>query len=94
MLGIEDAAGVTGLEYSYNAPAIRNSMAIWIRRAPKCNDGRDNDGDELIDYPDDPECVSEFDESEQRCGLLGIEVMVPIAWAMRLRRRQRTRKTI
>lgn len=29
-----------------------------------CNDGRDNDGDGLIDYPDDPGCDSAGDEDE------------------------------
>lgn len=32
--------------------------------APECADGLDNDGDELIDHPEDPECSSYDDESE------------------------------
>jgi hypothetical protein len=95
-VGIEDGAGITGLEFSFDQPAIRNGMLIWIREAPECDDGRDNDDDGLIDYPDDPQCVSAFDDDEERvsCGLLGIEILIvgPVAWAMRLRRRQHPRK--
>nr|HEX4317520.1 hypothetical protein [Kofleriaceae bacterium] len=32
--------------------------------APQCSDGIDNDGDGLIDFPDDPGCVSAEDDSE------------------------------
>ena len=31
---------------------------------PACDDGVDNDGDELIDYPDDPGCQSATDDDE------------------------------
>ncbi|MFH1425340.1 MAG: S8 family serine peptidase [archaeon] len=31
---------------------------------PQCRDGRDNDGDNLTDYPDDPGCTSRGDNSE------------------------------
>ena len=31
---------------------------------PECNDGIDNDGDGLVDYPDDPQCSSPLDDSE------------------------------
>lgn len=30
----------------------------------QCNDGKDNDGNGLKDYPEDPSCTSEFDETE------------------------------
>lgn len=33
--------------------------------APKCSDGIDNDSDSTIDYPDDPNCTSAVDDSEQ-----------------------------
>jgi hypothetical protein len=94
-VGIEDTAGNYGLAYSYNQPVISNSMAIWIREAPKCDDGRDNDDDGSIDYPDDAQCWSKLDETEQACGLLGIEVLIvaPLAWAMRVRRRRLLPKT-
>ncbi len=32
---------------------------------PQCSNGYDDDGDGLIDYPNDPQCVSAFDLSEQ-----------------------------
>src|SRR5450755_350915 len=31
---------------------------------PQCSDGIDNDGDGLVDFPDDPGCVSADDETE------------------------------
>ena len=31
---------------------------------PECNDGVDNDGDSLIDYPNDPGCSSSSDDDE------------------------------
>jgi large repetitive protein len=33
-------------------------------RKPECSDGKDNDGDGLIDFPADPGCVSTDDDSE------------------------------
>ncbi|MFH1802672.1 MAG: hypothetical protein ABH864_04435 [archaeon] len=34
----------------------------------ECNDLMDNDGDLLFDYPSDPGCASETDDSEDDCG--------------------------
>jgi hypothetical protein len=35
-------------------------------QAFECNDGKNNaDGDELVDYPDDPGCTSKWDKSEK-----------------------------
>lgn len=31
---------------------------------PECSDGKDNDGDGLVDFPDDPGCTAETDDSE------------------------------
>jgi cysteine-rich repeat protein len=31
----------------------------------QCKDGKDNDGDGLIDYPDDPDCFSPSDDNEE-----------------------------
>ena len=39
-----------------------SSTALKIVR--QCNDGKDNDGDGLIDYPADPGCSSRRDNSE------------------------------
>jgi len=33
-------------------------------RRDQCNDKRDNDNDGLIDYPDDPGCLSRYDDNE------------------------------
>jgi len=30
----------------------------------QCEDGKDNDGDGMIDFPDDPSCASESDDDE------------------------------
>ncbi|MCB0353361.1 MAG: hypothetical protein KDD64_07555 [Bdellovibrionales bacterium] len=35
------------------------------RKKPKCRDGKDNDHDGLVDYPDDPGCRSRRDRSEK-----------------------------
>jgi len=37
---------------------------IGIEPFPECNDDKDNDGDGLIDYPNDPGCDSYIDDSE------------------------------
>jgi hypothetical protein len=42
--------------------AYRDKILAIVR---PCADGQDNDGDTLIDYPDDPECLSAADESEE-----------------------------
>jgi hypothetical protein len=41
--------------------------SIEIRLA-ECSDGIDNDGDFLIDYPDDPQCDSALDDDENMTG--------------------------
>src|SRR5690606_36034198 len=35
-----------------------------LAAAPECSDGADNDGDGLVDFPDDPGCESADDDSE------------------------------
>ncbi|MDQ4049951.1 MAG: hypothetical protein M3131_11320, partial [Actinomycetota bacterium] len=37
----------------------------------QCEDGRDNDGDGRIDFPDDPGCTSPNDDSEADAGTAG-----------------------
>ena len=54
-----------------------------------CDDGFDNDGDGLIDFPADPKCSSPSDTSEgpASCGLLGLEVVPLLAGLALLRAR-------
>jgi hypothetical protein len=44
--------------------AYRNDILAIIDQ-PACNDGLDDDGDGLVDYPDDPGCADEFDTDER-----------------------------
>lgn len=44
--------------------AVRPTVAA----KPVCNDGIDNDGDSLTDYPNDPGCASKTDNDEGNCG--------------------------
>jgi len=57
---------------------------------PACSDGRDNDGDSLIDYPSDPGCYGPSDPNERRprCGL-GFEVAPVLLGLIALRRLRR-----
>jgi hypothetical protein len=41
-----------------------SNFRITIVPAPQCFDGQDNDGDTLIDFPNDPGCSSYTDDSE------------------------------
>jgi len=49
--------------------ALVTNFSIEVSPLIQCNDGIDNDGDSLIDYPDDPECASATDniEAHQQC---------------------------
>ncbi len=51
------------LAYSSDLAAYRDQIIAIVR--PQCSDEIDNDGDLLIDYPDDPDCNSEFDDKEK-----------------------------
>jgi len=44
--------------------ASTSNFSILIAPAPQCFDGQDNDGDTLIDYPNDPGCSSYTDDTE------------------------------
>ena len=91
-VGLESLDGESALMHSFNQPSISNGTALLIRQAvAACNDGRDNDGDGLVDFPEDPECFSASDTSETpgSCGLLGIELLLVAPFARRWRRRSR-----
>lgn len=40
------------------------TFRIAILAVPECQNGIDDDGDELLDYPDDSDCMSSIDNSE------------------------------
>lgn len=44
--------------------AETSNFTITIVPAPQCFDGQDNDGDSLIDFPNDPDCSSYTDDNE------------------------------
>ncbi|HDQ22548.1 MAG TPA: hypothetical protein ENN28_01085 [Candidatus Uhrbacteria bacterium] len=44
-------------------------LSSWQHFVAQCSDGIDNDGDGLIDYPDDPGCESALDNNEAGAGL-------------------------
>ncbi|MDD5623798.1 MAG: hypothetical protein PHI23_03760, partial [Candidatus Peribacteraceae bacterium] len=46
----------------------RMEVCYQTQAAPQCSDGIDNDGDHLIDYPNDPGCTSPQDTDEQNPG--------------------------
>ncbi len=48
---------------SLQAAGLTN-LQIEIIPRPQCSDGKDNDGDGLIDYPQDPDCLSLSDKKE------------------------------
>ena len=64
--------------------------ADWVLRLPEaCNDGLDNDGDGLVDFGDDPGCVTRLADSETElaCGI-GFELVFalpPVLWWRRRR---------
>jgi hypothetical protein len=90
-VGVESSDGESAVLQSFNQPSIRNGTALVIGPATACNDGRDNDGDGLVDFPADPQCTHGFDTSERNgsCGLLGIELLLVAPFAWRIRRRSR-----
>lgn len=44
---------------------VPDSVTINVAPPPQCSDKKDNDGDTLIDYPDDPGCASAADDNEK-----------------------------
>lgn len=57
-------AGGFGVISSPGQASDASQLRIEIIPMPQCSDGLDNDGDSLIDYPDDPGCSSTTDNSE------------------------------
>ena len=52
-----------GFTYIPNDGSCRNDAGPTMSE-PECNDGMDNDGDGLIDFPEDPGCSSAEDDTE------------------------------
>jgi hypothetical protein len=64
----DDADGYTNLEefihtLSCQAEGLGSPSCLSVP-SPECSDGADNDGDTLIDFPDDPGCSSLTDDDE------------------------------
>jgi hypothetical protein len=55
----EDRAGD---DYDYNDCVIDVTGPLRITSTPTCNNGFDDDGDGLTDFPTDPDCQSQADE--------------------------------
>lgn len=61
---------VTNVQRSVNVNVVEENYDFTVISldpvgTPACNDGNDNDGDGLIDYPEDPGCESASDTSEE-----------------------------
>lgn len=54
----------TGAYTDTDTAQVTKSVEQGAQPQPECNDGIDNDGDGLIDYPDDPGCTSIDDNTE------------------------------
>jgi hypothetical protein len=65
---------------------------LFLVEEPVCQNGDDDDGDGLVDWPADPECVKATAHSERfmRCGL-GAELAVGLGAWLAWRRRQSRR---
>jgi hypothetical protein len=55
--------------YASDLFQYRNAILALVDQ-PDCNDGLDEDGDGLADYPDDPGCTSALDTDEQESTLV------------------------
>lgn len=57
------------LETGQYHSASRSQLAVTVGHVPRCRDGIDNDGDTLVDYPADPECLSpdDLEETDNQC---------------------------
>jgi hypothetical protein len=71
-LRVESALGTVTVAESqadfHGNPCTRGGGGGGGGNAPQCSDERDNDGDGLIDYPNDPGCVSPQDDDEANSG--------------------------
>lgn len=52
------------MSFSSDSALAQIRFQIAIRALPECQNGIDDEGDTLIDYPSDPDCTSPSDPSE------------------------------
>lgn len=76
------------------AAAFKPPLIVDTVPSPRlhaCEDGLDNDGDDLIDFPEDPECTSAADNSElvpePAAWLLGLLALVAVTCLARMGRK-------
>jgi hypothetical protein len=78
---------------AFEATFYDGSSALLVATIPQCADGIDNDGDGLVDWPADPDCLGPNDDAEYKpahCGL-GAELAAVLPLVMGLRSRVRRR---
>ena len=64
-----DAAGTYVLRLTvYDSPAVFDTVTVTVD--PACDDGLDNDGDGLVDFPADPGCSDATDTTETDAALI------------------------
>jgi len=62
---------------SEGAEAVQKIRTVNISEPPsECADGVDNDGDELIDYPEDPGCENEDDDDENSPPVITADALI------------------
>ena len=62
----------TGPTYKYIAQYVSDVLTDWVPKYT-CEDGTDNDGDGLTDYPNDPGCSSATDTDETDAAVVVVE---------------------
>jgi hypothetical protein len=59
-----DVTFTKAFTYNPSDTSCRNDIGPAPPEEPECNDGIDNDGDGLIDFPEDPGCADASDDTE------------------------------
>jgi hypothetical protein len=94
-----DNDGDGAIDLSGDLPDPGCSLVQTAKEAPACSDGIDNDGDGAIDFAADTLCQGAWDDDEAsdplptKCGLLGIEPLVVLAYLHARRRRSGARSS-
>jgi bacillopeptidase F len=87
---VDLAAAGPDMEAGFGLPDLAAAHALLVT-SPQCDNGRDDDGDSLVDYGEDPGCAAPWDGSETiavfGCGIGGeIALVLPLLGAARVRR--------